>query len=100
MRDSPTVISLRPADAGEADLVHRLAALDDAPRLSGDVLVAVLDGEPVAALSLEDKRVVADPFRLTADAVALLRLRAEHLAATPSTSRRIRYRFARAASST
>jgi hypothetical protein len=34
----------------------------------------------VAALSLADGRVVADPFRLTENAIALLRVRADHLA--------------------
>ncbi len=36
-------------------------------------------GEAVAALSLTDGRVVANPFVLTANAVALLRLREQHL---------------------
>jgi hypothetical protein len=37
-------------------------------------------------MSLRDQRIVADPFVPTADAVALLRLRAEHLA--PAMGRR------------
>lgn len=70
-------IELRLAD--EPDTGRRLAALDDAPELEGEVLLALIDGAPVAALSLTERRVVADPFVATSDAVALLRLRAEHV---------------------
>ena len=67
---------LRPAaDADHAALV-RLAALDDAEPLDGPVMMAFADGEPVAAMSADTRRVVADPFRYTADAVDLLRHRA------------------------
>lgn len=75
---APTVIALRAAPAEDAG-VRRLAALDDAPELRGRVLLALIDDTPAAAISLEDGRVVADPFRPTADAIALLRLRSEHL---------------------
>ena len=74
-----STIAIRSAHDDEVGVVLRLAALDSAPRLRGDVLLGVLDGEPVAALSLTDGRVVADPFRPTADVVALLRLRADTL---------------------
>ena len=72
-------IALRVAAPDEGALVTRLAALDDAPALGGQVLLAVADGEPIAALSLDDGRVVANPFVCTADAFALLRLREQHL---------------------
>jgi hypothetical protein len=75
---SPT-IAIRAAHDDESSIVLRLAALDSAPRLRGDVLLAVVDGEAIAAASLEDGRVVADPFRATADVVALLRLRVSTL---------------------
>ncbi len=74
-----TVIVLRFAESDEAGVVGRLAELDDAPGLDGRALLAVIDGEAVAALSLHDGRVVANPFVRTEDAVALLRLRARHL---------------------
>src|SRR5215208_3670326 len=67
---------LRPAGAADHRALTRLAALDDAAPVTGDVLMAFSDGEPVAAMSLADGRVVADPFRHTADAVDLLRFRA------------------------
>lgn len=74
-----STVALRPAHDDEAILVRRLAQLDDSRPLEGDVLLAVVDGKPVAALSLCDGRVVADPFQPTAEAVALLRLRAMQL---------------------
>jgi hypothetical protein len=74
-----SAIELRLLCAREAYLVHRLAALDDAPDLDGQVLVAIIDGQGVAALSLNDERVVANPFIPTAEAVALLRVRAAQL---------------------
>jgi hypothetical protein len=70
-------IELRLIGDDEAPMVRRLAALDDAPELQGQVLLALIDGDAVAGLSLHDLRVVADPFVSTREAVALLRLRAE-----------------------
>jgi hypothetical protein len=73
-------IELRLLCAHEARLVRRLAALDDAPALRGQILIALIGGQAVAALSLLDQRVVANPFLPTAESVALLRLRAGQLA--------------------
>jgi hypothetical protein len=76
---APAVV-LRLARDEETDVVSRLAALDDAPPvLDGEVLLAVVDDEAVAALSVRDGRVIANPFVRTEEAVALLRLRATHL---------------------
>jgi hypothetical protein len=75
-----------PADA--AGLV-RLAQLDSAPAAAaelpglagtGDVLVATIDGDLAAALSLNDGLLVADPFHRTDDHIALLHLRAAQIA--------------------
>jgi len=71
-----STIAIRPARPDESPALRDLAALDSARPLAGDVLVAVVDDAPVAAISLDDGRVVADPFRRTADSVALLQLRA------------------------
>ena len=84
------VIALRFAHADESDTVRRLAALDSAPAPRGDVLLALVDGEPVAALGIEDGRVVATPFQPTADVVAHLRLSAERMARTRRIPRRRR----------
>lgn len=77
--ENTPAVALRLAAADERHVVRDLAALDDASALEGHVLLALIDGEAVAALSLCDGRVVANPFVRTDAAVALLRLRAEHL---------------------
>jgi len=82
-------LALRVADDDDAPAVRRLAALDDARPLRGEVLLALVDGEAVAATSLSDGRVVANPFVRTADTVTLLSLRAAQLAGRPSARRRI-----------
>jgi hypothetical protein len=82
-----STVVLRLAHTDESALVRRLAALDDAPPLDGQVLLALVDGEPAAAVSLGDGRVVADPFVPTADTVTLLTLRASQLAQRPSPRR-------------
>jgi hypothetical protein len=69
----------RPAD----DLTLRtLAIADGADRPTGRTIVAEVDGSIVAALPLDGGEPVADPFRRTADLVALLEARAKQLAAT------------------
>jgi hypothetical protein len=88
---SPNAVR-RATSADDAALV-RLAALDSQPPLAGRVLLAEQHDEPIAALSIDDGRWVADPFRPTAAAVAALRVRADAVTAfqrTPSLSDRIR----------
>ncbi len=86
-RTSTSEITVRRATAADATTLHRLAALDSARPPAGDALIAVQDGQPVAALALADGRTVADPFTQTRDAVALLRT-----AATPASPARWRRR--------
>ena len=74
----------RPIDAG---LLRRLAQLDSAAVPEGDVLLAEADGRPVAAVSLDTGRAVADPFVPTAQTVVMLRLRAAQMRA-PEAPRR------------
>ena len=76
---APSVL-IRAARGSDGPALARLAALDSAPLPAGDLLVAEADGELVAARSLESGAVIADPFRPTADVVALLALRARGLA--------------------
>ena len=68
---SPLV--LRSATTADAAALERLAALDSASPLTGEVLLARAGDDVRAALSLETGRVVADPFYPSADLVALLR---------------------------
>jgi hypothetical protein len=82
-------IELRFAHPNEAEDVRRLAELDSSPALTGQVVIALINGDAVAAMSLLDQRVVANPFVTTREAVALLRLRAEHLSDAP-THRKLR----------
>jgi hypothetical protein len=76
---SPASIELRLARADDDRVIHRLAQLDDAPDLDGETLLALIDGEAIAAMSLSDRRVVANPFVRTEHAVTLLRIQADHL---------------------
>jgi hypothetical protein len=69
----PAVI-IRAARGPDAAALDNLARMDSQRPLTGDVLLAEQDGVIVAAVAGD--RVVADPFRPTADLVALLRVRA------------------------
>jgi hypothetical protein len=68
-----SALLLRPAAAGDEDALRMLAELDSAPQLPGPALLAVADGELVAAVSLADGSAIANPFRRTAGVLALLR---------------------------
>ena len=67
---------IRTAVSSDRDALDRLAALDEAVRPAGDLVVATIDGELAAAVSIDNGEAIADPFRRTADAVALLRAHA------------------------
>jgi hypothetical protein len=82
------VVVIRPAHDADIAALHDLAELDSAPPLTGPVLVALVDDVPWAALALGDERVIADPFRPTAGAVELLRLRVAQLRAVDGGARR------------
>jgi hypothetical protein len=71
--NKPTqTIALRTAQPSDGPALGRLATLDGAKTPAGQVLLAEVDGELRAAVSLETGQAVADPFRPTADLVALL----------------------------
>ena len=73
---STASLTIRHATAtDEADLI-RLAALDSSRVPSGELLVAQVDGNLVAALSVDTGAAIADPFEHTAAIVGSLRLRA------------------------
>ena len=72
-------IAIRAASPADRDEIERLALLADRAAPADPVLLAESDGIAVAALSTETGAVVTDPFRATADLVALLRLRAAQL---------------------
>jgi hypothetical protein len=72
-------VTVRLAGAVDSPALARLAQLDSASAPSHPILLAELSGQPVAAVSLADGAVVADPFVPTAELVALLKLRARQL---------------------
>jgi len=72
-------LTIRRAVPADAPAIARLAALDSARAPEGEVLVAEVGGEIVAALDVDEGRAVADPFKPTADVVRLLELRAASL---------------------
>lgn len=72
----PSSLTIRQATESDAQAIARLAQLDAKRAPSGDVLVALAGGAPIAALSVNDDHAVADPFSLSSEAVELLRLRA------------------------
>jgi hypothetical protein len=78
MNDAPA-ITLRCADPDEADALAFLAALERSSPPRPPTLVADLDGRLLAAISLADGAVVADPFEPTTALVELLRARARQL---------------------
>jgi len=73
-------LTVRLATSADRPALERLAALDGAETPpSGPVLIGSMMARPVAALSLSDGHVVADPFAPTCELVELLRLRARQL---------------------
>ena len=93
---SAPALTIRPAGSDDAARVRRLAILDAGREPAGRVLVAEENGLVVAALSVDDGLVVADPFEPTAPAVALLRARAAALRGLqprPSWRERVAARF-------
>ena len=91
--DGSSAVTIRRARAEDSSALVWLAVIDDTLPLEGDVLLAEVDGELWAARSLDDGRVIGDPFRPTADARALLELRASLLSNVPTSERRLRGRL-------
>jgi hypothetical protein len=73
-KHSETAFEIRLADDAD-DALSRLASLAESRAPSGPVMLAELDGEPVAAVALADGHAVADPRRAHAGVLAALRLR-------------------------
>ena len=84
-------MTIRLARRADEPALRRLAELDSRRVPDGEVLVAALGDELVAARSLDGGGSVADPFLPTHGLLALLDVRAEQLrqAAEPSVDRRL-----------
>lgn len=72
-------VTVRLAAGADTPALNVLAQLDSAAAPSHPILLAELSGQAVAALSLADGAVIADPFVPTVEVVALLKLRARQL---------------------
>jgi hypothetical protein len=72
-------VTLRLATGEDDDAIARLAALYDRPLPSGPLLLADVDGELQAALTLTGAQELMEPYLPTAALVELLALRAKHL---------------------
>ena len=73
-------ITIRFAYPDDTPALRRLATLDSKPVPGGPLLVAEVGGELWAAVSITDGGPpIADPFRYTAELVALLQERANRL---------------------
>src|SRR5688500_5129672 len=77
--DGHDCVWVRLARRDDAAALKDLAELESQPLPAGPALVAEVDGQVLAALPLRNGRALADPFRRTADLVALLQLRAAQL---------------------
>lgn len=72
-------IAIRPLGADDAIALEELAQRDSAPTPAGTVLGAVVDGQLVAAVSVDSGESLADPFLPSAGMQALLVERARQL---------------------
>jgi hypothetical protein len=80
--DSATAITIRFASGGDAAVLRRVAELDSANVPAAPVLLAMVDGDVRAAMSLADGAVVGDPLHSTAETVELLNRRARRAGKT------------------
>ena len=72
-------LTIRYATEDDADAIARLARLDSSRPPRGVVLLAEVGGELRAAISVDDRHAVADPFRPTGELVWILNERARRL---------------------
>jgi hypothetical protein len=81
-------VVIRPTVAADATALRRLAELDSAPVPDGDTVVAEQGGSLIAAVAISDGASISNPFRPTADIVALVQLRAAQLRRQQARDRR------------
>lgn len=90
----PGSVTLRLASPRDRAALDRLAQLDSAASPTGPTLVAEAQGELVAAVPLDGRRVMADPFRPTAEVIRVLELRVAQLSGdSPGRARRFAARL-------
>ena len=79
MSNSNITIRRLDRSSGDATALMRLAGVDSRSAPGGELLGAEVDGRLLAAISLENGNVIADPFAPTSELRKLLQLRAEQL---------------------
>jgi hypothetical protein len=90
---SATAYHIRPARDQDEPALRRLAFLDSATPLTGRILIGEIDHVPAAAISVDERRIVADPFQRSDSLRVHLRMRAAGVEAyerVPSLRDRIR----------
>jgi hypothetical protein len=90
---APSIYKIRLAGDHDEDALRRLAELDSAEPLGHPILIGEIDGRPAAAIDLDARRTIADPFQRTGHLLAQLRTRAGALDAyahRPDVADRIR----------
>lgn len=93
----PEPVTIRHAHPADLRALERLAALDSRRLPSGELFLAEVDGQIVAAVSLDTGAVIADPFEHTAAVVDLLRVHAEAVRPQVPATRKARAAAAQAA---
>ena len=73
--DSQITIRRLDLTAEDRRALAKLAAVDSRAPLAGPVLGAEVDGELLAAISIDGSELIANPFRRTSELSALLRAR-------------------------
>ena len=83
-------LTIRRATDADRQALRRLAALDSAAAPSGEILIAEVGREQLAAIEVATGATIADPFRPTAHLIDLLELRARAFRGAANSPRRSR----------
>src|SRR3954447_26858503 len=82
-------LTIRSATTADAAALAHLAELDSREVPAHPLIVAELGDQLIAAVSARDGAAIADPFTRSADAVEILRRRAQQVAGRPEPRRRL-----------
>ena len=82
-------LTIRSASTADAAALAHLAELDSSSVPAHPLFVAELGDQLIAAVSARDGAAIADPFTRSADAVEILRRRAQQVADRPEPRRRL-----------
>jgi hypothetical protein len=88
MEEAMQALTIRPSMPSDGDALVQLAELDSSRPLTRPALVAEVGDEIWAAISLSDRRVIADPFRPSGALTPLLAERARQIRRVERRARR------------